>query len=89
MIFILFWSASDKSYDESYLNMVYKVTLSSQIKTNMVYDSKVIDLKNGKDLEISASCSSFIGSEIQDCSPDLTPSKGLSFQWDCGKTGTY
>ena len=60
MIFILFWSSSALENAESYMNIVYTVTLATDIQVKMNYgNSKVINMKAGGDLEISASCSSF------------------------------
>ena len=89
MIFIIFWSSSELDNAESYMNIVYKVTLSTEITVDMQYgDSKVIDLKSGNDLAISASCSHFYNAKPDSCT-DSTSSQGLSFRWECAKQGTY
>jgi len=84
MIFSLFWSSSALENAESYMNIVYTVTLATEIQVKMNYVSKVINMKAGGDLEISASCSSFYNQESEDCN-ELTSSQGLSFRWECAK----
>ena len=87
MIFIIFWSSSELKNEESYMNIVYKVTLSTEINVDMQYGgSKVIDLESGTDLSISASCSHFYNAKPDSCT-DLTSSQGLSFRWECAKQG--
>lgn len=65
------------------MNIVYTVTLSTEITVKMAYgSSRVIDMKSGQELAISAGCSHFYNAPSGECD-ELAASKGLSFRWDC------
>lgn len=90
MIFYLFWNVDDNSGRESYMNILYTVTIASRIDVKferMDYDGaekniikeapeqNVVDTSVGvNDLRISAENSKFAGSEFMN---------GLSFKWEC------
>ena len=88
IIFFLFWTSAPLGDEVSYMNVVYTMTLASEINVKMNYKDKVIDISSGEDLEISAICSSFYNKVNEDCT-DEDSSAGLSFKWECAAEGEF
>ena len=87
IIFYVFWDADSNELDRkvSYMNVVYTLTLATQINVSIDYgDSRVITTE-GDDLRISTMCSGFYDQQASEC--DYT--EGLSFQWECATYGEY
>ena len=88
IIFFLFWSSAQLQDRVSYMNVVYTMTLASEIKVKMDYQDKVVDISAGEDLAISAICSSFYDKVDSDCT-QFSSSRGLSFKWLCATEGDF
>ena len=90
VIFYLFWTSAELDDRLSYMNVVYTVTIASEFNVIMSVNSmrdvnaRVIDLDSDPDLVINATCSSTWNDEGGE---QCDFSSGLSFRWDCAKTG--
>ena len=90
VIFYLFWQSAELDDRLSYMNVVYTVTIASEFNVVMSVNSmrdvnaRVIDLDSDPDLVINATCSSTWNDESGE---QCDFSSGLSFRWDCAKTG--